>query len=284
MNLKNLLKGIITCSSIACITLTSCKQPAVITKSEITSLQLDTTIFLKTQTQDSPNCHITIDYMYLKPSSDKDSLSHRINQTLQRFTFGTDYQNTTPEGLMSQIQSHYANSYRKELLPYYEADIKSGIKKEEMPPWYNHEYMITSELKLSRDSIYNYAVNKYEFTGGAHPNTYATWTNINANTGKELKRTDVFVEGSEKEIIKLIELHLLADVNRRLETDTITSLQGLWDNGILLNVDLYVSNNFLITDEGVKFLYNRYDIAPYVVGDFQLNIPYAEIENLMKIK
>ena len=284
MRIKNLFKTTLLLSTVASLGLYSCTQTMDMGKGEISSLQADTTIALKVEHKNSPNCHVSLDYMYLRPSADNDSLSRKINQTLQRITFGTDYSNLQPEEAIDKVQNEYAKSYRKELMSYYDSDIKSGMKTEDLPPWYNHEYTITTELTLARDSIYNYVVTNYQFTGGAHPNTYATWININANTGKELKKADVFTADSDKKIIELLGRHLLADVNQRLETDTITSLQGLWDNGILLNVDLYVPENFLLTDEGVKFLYNRYDIAPYVMGDFQLTIPYAEIENLMKIK
>ena len=284
MTTKNFLKTFIACNISAGFLLQGCSDVSVITKGEISSLQADTTVLLQTQNHESPHCNVVIDFMYLKPSSNQDSLSNQINQTLQRLTFGTDYTNFTPAEAINKSIDNYINSYRKDLLAYYEADLKKGITKEEMPPWYNYQYNITSELSIARDSIYNYAVTNFQFTGGAHPNTFAKWTNINANTGKELKKSDIFVENSDEEIIKLIGKHLLEEANKRLETDTISSLQGLEENGILLNVDLYVPENFLITNEGVKFLYNRYDIAPYVVGDFQLNIPYAEIENLMKIK
>ena len=278
------LRTFIACNIFACVTMLGCTETSTNTKGEISSLQSDTSVLLKPEIHNSPACNVAIDFMFLKPSSDKDTLSVQINQSLQRIAFGTDYLKLSPQEAVKEVTHNYVSSYRNDLLSYYEADLKSGTAHEEMPPWYNYQYNITSELTLARDSIYNYAVTNYQFTGGAHPNTFAVWANINANTGKELKKSDVFIEATDQEIIKLIGKHLLKEVNNRLETDTISSIQGLWDNGILLNVDLYVPDNFLITAEGVKFLYNRYDIAPYVMGDFQLTIPYAEIENLMKIK
>lgn len=284
MTTKSLFKTTIVCGACIAAALQGCIENSVVLKGTISSIQADTTILLKTGSPDSPTCNIGIDFMYLKPSSEKDSLSQQINQTLQRATFGTDFMKTPIEEVLLDVQKQHITNYRKDLLAFYEADLRRGMTFEEMPPWYNHQYNISSELKLSRDSIYNYAITNFQDTGGAHPMTVLSWTNINANSGKELKKNDVFVEGADKEIIHLISNHLLAEVNQRLETDTITSLKGLWDNGILLNVDLFIPENFLITDEGIRFLYNRYEIAPYVMGDFQLNIPYAEIENLMKIK
>ena len=284
MNLKHHFKTLIACYAGLCSLLLGCTNVVGTPTGEISSMQADTIILLKDGNSDSPSCSIVMDFMYLKPGSVSDSLSNRINKTLQRVTFGSDYTNMSPSEAMNQAINNYMTSYRNELLPYYEADLKKGMQKEELPPWYNYHYTITSELSVARDSIYNYIVTNHQFTGGAHPNSFSSWTNIITHSGKVLTKEDVFVENSEEEVIQLIGQHLLEEVNSRLETDSITSIQGLRDNGILLNVDLYNPDNFLVTDEGVKFLYNRYDIAPYVVGDFQITVPYAEIENLMKMK
>ena len=286
MNKKKLLKAtIILYAIITCFTLQGCTEnKSGIKKGEISSIQADTSVFLKVGNEKSPTCNVTIDFMYLRPSSEEDSLSTKINEHLQRITFGTSCNKLQPEASIKAMRDNYITSYRNELLPYYEADLKNGVLPEEMPGWYNYEYNISSELKIARDSILNYSVTHFENTGGAHPNTFMNWRNINANTGKILTKADVFTKDSDKQIIDLITKQLVAEANKRLETDTITNLQGLWDNGVLLNIDLYVPNNFLITDQGVTFLYNRYDIAPYVFGDFQLNVPYAEIENLMIMK
>jgi Protein of unknown function (DUF3298) len=55
---------------------------------------------------------------------------------------------------------------------------------------------------------------------------------------------------------------------------------GFWfkDNIFTLN------NNFAITDQGILFYYNNYEIASYVYGPTKIFIPYDSIENLVKRK
>ena len=67
-------------------------------------------------------------------------------------------------------------------------------------------------------------------------------------------------------------------MNRKLETDTLTCLEGLNEVGVLLDTDLYIPDNFLLGKKGVTFLYNTYDIAPYYMGRFELTVPYKEID------
>lgn len=67
-----------------------------------------------------------------------------------------------------------------------------------------------------------------------------------------------------------------------METDTITSVEGLQSVGILLDTDIYIPENFLLDKNGVTFYYNRYEIAPYAAGDFSLTVPYDEISAYLK--
>ena len=284
MNRKKLIQAVLTCGVVAGMSLQGCVDVQTVNKGKISSIQTDTLVQLKEGDGSSPQCRINMDFMYLEPAPEHDSVSVSINSQLQRMAFGGSFAQMSPSEAMKSAVKSYIDNYRKDLIKYYEADLHNGMKKEEIPGWYNYEYEITSELKLYADSIWNYSVTSFQNTGGAHPNTTIKWANIDASTGKELTKAQVFKKGKEKEITDLILKHLITEVNNRLETDTITSLEGLRENGALLDVDLYIPDNFLITEEGVKFLYNRYDIAPYSMGEFALTIPYAEIETLLDIK
>ena len=122
----------------------------------------------------------------------------------------------------------------------------------------------------------------FQYTGGAHPNTTITCLNINQETGKILKEDDVFNEKDTASICKLIMNELIKEVNQRMDTDTITSLDGLQSMGILLDTYLYIPSNFLLEKEGVTFYYNRYEIAPYSAGDFRLTVNYDDIQSYLK--
>ena len=40
-------------------------------------------------------------------------------------------------------------------------------------------------------------------------------------------------------------------------------------------------NRFVITKEGVKFLFDRYELAPYVNGDFNVTLLFSEIDDVL---
>ena len=45
---------------------------------------------------------------------------------------------------------------------------------------------------------------------------------------------------------------------------------------------MYPSKNFLLKSDGIDFLYNAYEIAPYVVGVTVLKIPYEALTDVLK--
>ena len=40
------------------------------------------------------------------------------------------------------------------------------------------------------------------------------------------------------------------------------------------------NDNFYITEDGVTFIYNHYEIAPYAMGIIKITIPWNELEGL----
>jgi hypothetical protein len=42
-----------------------------------------------------------------------------------------------------------------------------------------------------------------------------------------------------------------------------------------------VPENFLLLKDEVRFVYNRYDIAPYSLGAIELSLPYSEVEEFI---
>lgn len=284
MKKRTVLNMTLMCGALACFSLQGCQNTETAKTAKVSSIQADTLVSLKAGDETSPKCKVSIDYMYLEAGDEKDSISAIINSKIQSIAFGDKYSNMEPKEAIPAVVGKYTQDYRDKLTKFYEADVHNGVKPEDIPAWYNYEYEITSELSLNNDSIWNFSVSTFKDTGGAHPNTTIKWANLLAKSGKVLTKEVVFRKDKEKEIIGLILKHLIDEVNQRLETDTITSLEGLKQNGALLDVELYIPDNFLLLEDRVSFLYNRYDIAPYSMGEFIIDVPYAEIETMLNRK
>jgi hypothetical protein len=44
-----------------------------------------------------------------------------------------------------------------------------------------------------------------------------------------------------------------------------------------------VPDNFLLLKDEVRFVYNRYDIAPYALGAIELALPYDKIKDCLNL-
>jgi len=127
-------------------------------------------------------------------------------------------------------------------------------------------------LKIN-DLYICYSVDYYIFTGGAHPNGYTRFFNFRPSTAEIINIKDVFRKGFEKKLNKLLEKKF----REEFELPAPAPLSDmLFENKIEYN------NNFTFGDEGITFLYNRYEIAPYVFGEIVLEIPYSEINDILK--
>ena len=188
MKKRTVINTAIACGAAVCFSLQSCENTETVKPAKISSIQADTLVALKAGDEASPKCKVSIDYMYLQPGDEKDSISSIINSKLQRIAFGEAYSDMKPGEAISSVVNKYVQNYQKELTKFYEADLHNGMKPEDIPAWYNYEYEITSELNLNNDSIWNFSVNTFKDTGGAHPNTTIKWANLLAKSGKVLTK------------------------------------------------------------------------------------------------
>ena len=132
---------------------------------------------------------------------------------------------------------------------------------------------IKGDVLKVNDLYISYNINYYIFTGGAHPNGYTRFFNFVPSTGEILCLNDIFKTGFERKLNKLLEQKFRMDFE--LSNDApLTEI--LFENKIEHN------NNFTISENGIIFLYNRYEIAPYVFGEIILEIPYGEINDILK--
>lgn len=265
-----------------CCMLPGClQQDKTETAPQVCTVSTDTIIYLQ-EGEEVPSCKINLDFSYLKPTAENDSVSPRINAAIQKTLFGNAFMTMTPDKVLSTLADNYIRGYKTDVKGLFDADMHNGMKPADVPAWYNYEYQLNTEMKQGYNGVWNYTLTNFRYTGGAHPNTETTCLNIDSKTGAILKKNDVFNPKDTANICKLIMNELIKETNRRLNTDTITSLDGLQEQGILLDTYLYIPSNFLLEKEGVTFYYNHYEIAPYSAGDFRLQVNYDDIQPYMK--
>ncbi|MBC8986774.1 DUF3298 domain-containing protein [Pedobacter sp. N36a] len=138
-------------------------------------------------------------------------------------------------------------------------------------------WFIDAETKVLTDqpdylgfehSLVNYA-------GGAHPNSVMVYWNIHPKTLQEITLESLINEGSMPQLVAIAE-----KIFRKNEKLSPTA--SLKDNYFFENDKFDLNRNFTITKEGLKFLYNPYEIKAYAYGSTELIIPFSDLKTIAR--
>lgn len=161
------------------------------------------------------------------------------------------------------LKSKYFNDYRyvsdKEKKLY--ATAAFGNWSEQTNFWvvYNDDGMI----------VLNHYV--YAYTGGAHGNYSSHYLCIDSRNKKLLKLGDI-LQADTAQLVKLLDKE--ARILYNMEDDT-----PLYNN--MLTEELYIPEQFYISNKGITFVYGLYEVAPYADGEINLFIPYDKITGML---
>ena len=262
----------------SCFLLTRCTYMKHNVKFETKTIEKKAEIHL-TEDQDSPTCCLAQVFTYLDESSN-DSIIQKINRNLKEKLFGHEYRDIPNEALVDSFFVKYIADYKADVLDLYVEDQKNKTdENESTPSWYSYEYNQKTSLMEGKKDILNYVSTIMEYRGGAHPNTWHEWVNIDKKTGNILKKEDVFLPGSENIIIDLIKKEIVKQHAEIFPEEKFDTFADIIDHGNLLisESEMYIPENFLLEVDGVEFLYNQYEIFPYSDGPSFIKIPYSEL-------
>jgi hypothetical protein len=113
-----------------------------------------------------------------------------------------------------------------------------------------------------------------DYAGGAHPNSAIIYKNYNASTLQEIKLDELVPQVNQPKL-KLIAERIFRK-NEKLDPQQPLDKGYFFEKGVFL-----LNDNFTITNQGLKFLYNSYEIKPYSEGITELLIPFTAIKELL---
>jgi hypothetical protein len=110
--------------------------------------------------------------------------------------------------------------------------------------------------------------------GGAHGTCENTFVVLDHRNGRQVHLQDVLNTNGFDRISGLINLQLRKQL-------------GLQPGESLVKANYFIASvaytkNFYLTDQGIGFHYNPYEIAPFVTGNTQVLVPYADLEGCLK--
>jgi hypothetical protein len=187
--------------------------------------------------------------------------AQRINQTINNYIVNTlsFEEKTAVEIDVNKAISDFSSEFQK-----FEADFP-----EDVIPW---EAYVEGELLYNSPLITTIAINSYLYTGGAHGNDYIKLFNFNTETGEILKVEDVLDLNAE----------FMALAKSKFEAEVVKNDGNI--NDYFFGEDFKLPENMGLNDEGLIFVYNKYEIASYAQGYTEFFIEFKELEKFLKVR
>jgi hypothetical protein len=139
--------------------------------------------------------------------------------------------------------------------------------------WY-----LEREVRIAHASprVLGFTFLEHRHTGGAHPNTHTQHYCWNRRQRRIVPLREVVEAGALDRLTEIGEEHF-----RRIKgIEAGASLAGA---GFTFRDDEFeLSHNFLVTEEGLLFHWERYWIAPYATGPTELTLPWEEVRDLVR--
>ena len=227
----------------------------------------DKTVALASQ-EDAPTCNVHLELSYASESN-----GHKaeiINNIIEKRLF--DLQDMSMQQAADSFANMYTTSYLDNLFPLYSEDLGNEKKTE----WYNYHYIIktSTEQGYNDATVYHVYLDYYE--GGAHGINQHLTMNFEQETGRQLMLSDVFLPGYESTLNPILLKALREYAGAR-------NINELKQQGYLYNMDMFPSENFILGEDAIIFIYNPYEIAPYEKGSIELKIAYGAIDKILNI-
>lgn len=156
-----------------------------------------------------------------------------------------------------------ANSFLSEYVQYAkETDYGS--------PWY---WDASFSFDEGDGSILNMEYSFDLYGGGAHGIYYSTYFPIDIKRNKVIKLADVCSDVQALTHRAEVLFRAQNDIN---PTESLENI-GFWFE----NNKFKLNENFKITNDSMIFFYNLYEIAPYVMGTFEIEIPLNSVKDIL---
>ncbi len=207
---------------------------------------------------------------FLSQFHDKEVLKN-INQQIVAKIFGEVFNSYPTDSILPKYASALYQEYKKSNEPY----LEQIAELEGSKSFLENDIMIQGVSMYLDDKILSYSYERYAYMGGAHGNSSRLLFNFNLANARLLSENDLFTENYTTPLTQLIKEQIVED-NAEIESVADLSDFHFFEDKIKPN------NNFYITAEGIVYVYNPYDIAPYSTGQTIVLLTFDKLKPILK--
>lgn len=238
---------------------------AMLSEMQWDSLILDRTYYDDDVHKKGSSVDVFINYLFPKADS-------TLQRLFGRLTFGDGYDSIPPQEALER----YAREVRAEYL-FAPDDSITMYTAEEIADLKSELSLVTKAsfvdvphglLSLQKE-LYTYSA------GAAHGLLGTSYYNIDLKTRTVLSEGDLFVDGYQPELAKVLQ-------RCALTTYGCKTVEELEEKIGAYLTDFAPNDNFTLSPEGLIYCYNPYEIAPFAAGTIRVRVPYVELTKLLR--
>lgn len=218
---------------------------------------------LEKRDNDSPLAEIELTLIYPTGKYINPSVTDSVDKWITKSFFGAGFKIERPDSMLIHFEEEYLENYNQQNKDWYsKGNAFNWEKTISMSVVYNSNYMLCLEYLV------------YGYTGGAHGMTNISYDIVNLDDGKLLTYADVFDESVEGNLSQVLTKQLRKDY--QIPADVPLKKAGFFIDKVEPNHNIYVNGN------GVGFLFNSYEIAPYSQGATHIFLPWDQLQGIVK--
>lgn len=236
----------------------------------------------------NPYCDIRVDFVY--PLRGEDEELDSVQQFFVRAMFGAAYEGMEPTEAMNAYVKNYVDNYSRDAAIYQETASTPGefdvlmlesIQDHDHPglessdKFYSYHESISDTIIYNRHGLISFQVRQSNNKGGAA--SYELYRNYVYDLKREVAVTesDLFNAGYDTALRQLIVVSLL-------EQNKVKSIEELEDLGFFGIQEILPNKNFLLSDKGIIYTFNKGEYSAYQLDAPEVMIPYGSIRSLLR--
>ncbi len=214
---------------------------------------------------------VEVHIKYPVVSSTDAALAQRLTDTLQSLVGALIDVGEPTETAPNQPFKRQIENLGPGLLKSLEADFGQDTSVQFMI------YTVDAETKVLLDAprYLSAEVSSYVYLGGAHGNGNTAYVTLHKATGRRVALEEIFSE--PKALQPLVERAFLEANKAKGMSDEETTLENLL---LSPEMGLPFPSNFCIVAEGIRMIYNPYEVTAYALGPTEFTLSWEQLGQL----
>jgi hypothetical protein len=135
---------------------------------------------------------------------------------------------------------------------------------------------VSFQTEYNRNGIISFFITEGSYQGGAHDSTAIKSETFDLRNGVRIAADNLFTV-EESEYTRLIKDYIIREMDRNAQKEEMPYFENYKE----LVESTYNKEAFVLTENGLRVYFQIYDLAPYVAGPIQFEIPYDYLKDFL---